>query len=183
VYAFAVTESRLRKAAFGVGGGAIGVIAFCAALLLVAAMLRGMVWASDKLMPWLVMGSTITLLVCIFIFLPLCLLRKTRPWAGMGLYYASYLFGTMLFAYSCLFTVFTWGYGALAVGLIFAGVGIVPVALLAAIFHAEWAVLGELLFEIVLTFGTRGFGIWMITKAERAAEAEEALTGLETWPS
>ena len=50
-----------------------------------------------------------------------------------------------------------------------------PVALLAAFFHREWSVLGELIFSIVLTFGTRAFGIWMATNADRAVrEAEEA---------
>src|ERR1035438_6796518 len=96
------------------------------------------------MMPWLVTASVIAVLVCIFIFLPLCVFRRTRPWAGAGYVYASYVFGLMLWAYSCLFVVYAWGYGALAVGLIFAGVGVVPVALLAAIFHAEWSVLLEL---------------------------------------
>jgi len=161
-------ESRLKKAAFGVGGYAIGLIVIALGLFAVALFLRGMVWASDKLMPWLITASGIAALICVFIFLPLCIFRKTRPWAGVGYYYASYVFGTMLFAYSCLFAVFAWGYGALAVGLIFAGVGVVPVALLAALFHSEWSVLWELIFGILLTFGTRFLGIWLTTvKQER----------------
>jgi hypothetical protein len=114
-------ESKLKKAAFGVGGYAIGLIVICLGLFFIALLLRGMVWASDKLMPWLVTASTIAVLICIFIFLPLCIFRRTRPWAGVGYVYASYVFGLMLWAYSCLFVVYAWGYGALAIGLIFAG--------------------------------------------------------------
>ncbi len=164
-------DSRLKKTAYGIGSYAIGLIVICLILFLVALMLRGMVWAADKLMPWLVTASTYALLVCIFIFLPLCIFRKTRPWAGVGFVYASLLFGAMLFAYSCLFVVFAWGYGALAVGLILAGVGVVPVALLAAIFHGEWTVFWELLFGVVLTFGPRVLGTWLTTpKEERVLE-------------
>jgi hypothetical protein len=76
----------------------------------------------------------------------------------------------MLWAYSCLFVVYAWGYGALAVGLIFAGVGVVPVALLAAIFHAEWSVLLELVVSIVLTFGTRFLGFWLTTPKQEIEE-------------
>jgi hypothetical protein len=166
----AVSESKLKRAAVGVGGYAIGLIVICVVLFLVVLLLRGMVWASDKMMPWLVTASGIALLVCIFIFLPLCIFRKTRPWAGVGYVYASYVFGLMLWAYSCLFVVYAWGYGALAVGLIFAGVGVVPVALLAAIFHAEWAVLLEVVVGIVLTFGTRFLGLWLTTPKQETEE-------------
>jgi hypothetical protein len=164
-------ESKLRKAAFGVGGSAVGLIVLCVVLFAIALLLRGMVWASDKMMPWLVTASGVALLICIFVFLPLCIFRRTRPWAGVGYVYASYVFGLMLWAYSCLFVVYAWGYGALAIGLIFAGVGVVPVALLAAIFHTEWAVLLEVVVGIVLTFGTRFLGIWLTTtKQEREVE-------------
>ena len=167
VYALAVPESQLKKAAFGVGSYAIGLIVICLVLLVIALLLRGMVWAADKLMPWLVTASMYALLVCIFIFLPMCIFRKTRPWAGVGLVYASLLFGVMLFAYACLYVVYAWGYGALAIGLIFAGVGVVPVGLLAAIFRHEWSVFWELLFGVVLTFGPRILGTWLTTPKEQ----------------
>jgi hypothetical protein len=167
-------ESRLKKAAFGIGGYAIGLIVIALGLFVVALFLRGMVWASDKLMPWLITASGIAALICVFIFLPLCIFRRTRPWAGVGYYYASFVFGIMLFAYSCLFVVFAWGYGALAVGLIFAGVGVVPVALLAALFHAEWPVLWELVFGVALTFGTRALGIWLTTVRQENEEEVRA---------
>jgi hypothetical protein len=156
-------ESNVKKAAFGIGGCTIGLAVFALGLFFIALMVCGMVWAADKLMPWLVTASVIAVLICVFIFLPLCIFRKTRPWAGVGYYCASFVFGIMLFAYSCLFVVFAWGYGALAIGLMFAGVGVVPLALIAAIFHGEWSVLGELTLSLVLTFGTRFLGVWLTT--------------------
>jgi type IV secretory pathway VirB2 component (pilin) len=49
-------------------------------------------------------------------------------------------------------------------------VGVVPVALLAAIFHAEWAVLLEVVVGIVLTFGTRFLGLWLTTPKQETEE-------------
>src|SRR5271166_3256567 len=90
-------ESGLKKAAFGVGGYAIGLILLLLGLFLTALLLRGMVWASDKLMPWLITASDIALLICIFILLPMSAFRRSRAWAGAGYYYASYVFGIMMF--------------------------------------------------------------------------------------
>jgi hypothetical protein len=160
VYTLAVHpdgESRLKK----VGMGALVPIGIVAFILVAVLVLRGMVWVSDKALPWLITGSEIAIVICVFVLLPLCIFRTTRPWAGVAFVYASYLFGLLLFAYSCLFVVYAWGYGGLVVGLLFFGVGVVPVALLAALLHAEWPVLLELVVGIVLTFGTRFLGLFL----------------------
>ena len=148
-------ESRFKK----VGVYTLGLAVMLGSLLAAVWLVWGMVWVSEKALPWLLDGSLIALSICIFILLPLCMFRRTRPWAGVGLYIASFLFGAMLLAYSCLFVVYVWGYGGLAVGLVFAGVGVVPVALLAALLHAEWISLLEMLFGIFLTFGARLLGL------------------------
>lgn len=163
MYTFAVQpdgESWIKK----IGLGALVPIGLVALLFLSLLMVRGMVWASDKALPWLVFASEIATVICVFVFLPLCIFRRTRPWAGVAFYHTSFLFGTMLFAYSCLFVVDVWGYVGLAIGLFFAGVGVVPVALLAALLHAEWHSLTEILVELFLTFGTRVLGIYLSTK-------------------
>jgi hypothetical protein len=98
--------------------------------------------------------------------LPLCLFKKTRPWAGIGFYFSSYLFGACLWAFSCIVVINIWGYGALAVGLLFAGVGVVPVALLATLIHAEWPWFLNLIISIILTFGARWLGAWLATASE-----------------
>jgi hypothetical protein len=148
-------ESRLKT----IGLSVLFPIGFIVLLLLSLIMLRGMVWALDKAYPFILAVSDVAFAICLFIFLPMYIFRKTRPWAGVGFVYASYSFGLLLFAYSCFFVVDIWGYGGLAVGLLFAGAGVVPVALLAALFHAQWSALGQLAFGIFLTFGTRFLGI------------------------
>jgi len=55
----------------------------------------------------------------------------------------------------------SWGVFALVMGLFLAGVGVLPAALISAIFHANWSVLTELLIGLALTFGTRILGAWL----------------------
>jgi hypothetical protein len=166
-------KARLKS----VGYIAFGLICIAAIFLFGALFLYGMVWVSGKLLPWLFDASGIALVVCVFVLLPLCILRKTRPWAGLGFQIASYVFGTMLFAFSCIVAVELWGYGGLLVGLALAGAGVVPIALLAALFHAEWILVGDILFGLILTFGTRHVGLRLLASDRAEPRHTETVRG------
>jgi hypothetical protein len=161
----------VKKLGQTVLGFAIMVGVFIVALLL----LRGMVWVADKVLPWLMIASALAFCFCIVVLGPLSLFRKTQPWAGFAFYIISYLYGVMLFAFACIVTVELWGYVGLFIGLILAGVGVLPVAMLAALFKAQWALLLYIVIGIVLTFGTRGLGIYLQARAAKAAEQEKQL--------
>jgi len=139
-------------------------------LFLIAVLLRGMVWASEKVLPWLIDAGRIAFDICVLVFGPLCIFKKTRPWAGLGYFFSSFLFGAVLFAFACIVCVQLWGYGALFVGLFLAGVGVVPVALLAALFHGAWSLFWDLVFGVVLTFGTRYLGVRLTEQREPKQE-------------
>lgn len=166
-------ESRLKKA----GTFALGLAIMAGVFLLIAVFLRGIVWASEKALPWLIDAGRIAFDICVLGLLPLCIFRRTRPWAGLGFYIASFVFGTVLLAFSCLVAVQIWGYGGLIFGLLLAGVGVVPVAFLASLFHAAWGLLLDLTIGTVLTFGTRALGIYLST---RGPAEEESLLEEET---
>jgi hypothetical protein len=161
-------ESWLKK----IRDSALGLIILVVVLSVPVVLLVGMVWVSDKIYPWILTASKYAVGICIFVLLPLCIFRKLRPWAGLGFFYASFVFGVMLWAYSCLFAFDVWGFGGLIIGLIFAGVGVVPVALLAALLHAQWWRSLDLVVGIVLTFGTRVLGAWL---SEMKTEEQEVL--------
>jgi len=144
-----------------VGEYGLGIIVIVGIFLLIGVMLRGMVWASEKGLPWLYAAARIALDVCFFVLLPLCAFRKSRPWAGVGFFISSYFFGAMLFAYSCIVVVQIWGYFGLVIGLLFAGIGVLPVGLLATLFHGEWGLFWNLVLGAVLTFGTRMLGMFL----------------------
>lgn len=165
-------ESLLKKA----GSYGFGVVIIVAVFLLVTLFLRGVVWASEKALPWLLNAGSIAFDVCVLGLLPLCIFRRTRPWAGFGFYLASFLFGIALFAFSCLVVVTIWGYGGLIVGLVLGGVGVVPVAFFAALFHAEWSPFWAVVIGTVLTFGTHFLGIYLITPKEVEKQQQDEVS-------
>jgi hypothetical protein len=149
------SESRFQTAK-AIGTGLSILFAVIALPLLY---IYGVIWFSENALPWLGLTCVIAFAICLLVLSPLSIFRKLRPWTGLGLFLASFLFGTMLFAYSCLVVLQLWGVGGLVVGLLFAGVGVVPVAFLAALFHGEWALLGYVVLGTVVTYGTRTLGI------------------------
>jgi hypothetical protein len=159
----------MKKALIFIGG----LLILAAVLLAAAASLAAIKWLALHLLPWLVPATEIALALCILILLPMCIFRKTRPWAGMGFYFSSFLFGTGLWLFSALVCEEIWGMKALIFGLLFAGVGVLPVACAASFFTANWSILLSLILWTVLTFGSRFLGITLATK-ETNAEQEEA---------
>jgi len=151
-------ESRFQA----VKGLGILVAILFAAFVLPVLYIHGMVWFSEKAFPWFFYGCAIAFAICLLVLLPLSIFRKLRPWTGMGFYLVSFLFGTLLFTFSCLVAVQLWGYLGLIIGLVMGGVGVVPVAFLAALFHGEWALLGYVVLGIVVTYGTRALGIRLV---------------------
>jgi hypothetical protein len=58
--------------------------------------------------------------------------------------------------------------GGVIIGLVIAGVGIVPVGMLAVLLHG-WQALIVFVILIVLTFGLRGLGFWLAKKVDQRA--------------
>jgi len=48
-------------------------------LFLIAVLLRGMVWASEKILAWLINAARIAFDICVLLFEQLLLFRITRP--------------------------------------------------------------------------------------------------------
>lgn len=156
--------AHLRQGFKDVGTCAIALLAMVALLFLAMFFIRGMVWVSDKVLPWLAYASVIAMALCIVVFLPLSFFRATRGFSALCYYFASYAFGLTLWAYSCLVAFEFWGYIGLILGLVLFGAGVVPVASLASLLHGEWGTLGVLIAGVVLTFGTRSFALHLMSK-------------------
>lgn len=140
-------------------------------LLMVLAMLfiHGGVWLGENIYPWLLWASAITLLVCVFVLLPLSFLKTGRAFAGNGLVIASLLFGFSLWVWGLILTYNLWGPWAVFIGLFFLGIGVVPIAFLAATFKGMWSTLGDLAILTFLTFGCRAFGLYVLSKINNQA--------------
>jgi hypothetical protein len=139
--------------------------------LLVLTFMKGGVWVGEKLFPSLSLISKVALLCIAIVFIPLAAFSRTRAIAGLGIFAASYAFGLMLWVWSLILTYKLWGIFAVILGLFFAGVGIVPIAILATLFNAQWSTLGELLLLMIFVPVSRSFGLYLTAKAARDRNA------------
>jgi hypothetical protein len=115
---------------------------------------------------WIPVVFWINLLITFFILGPLSLIPPARFIAASGFLIASIVFGVMIWVCGFGVTYEAWGMGGVIIGLVFAGVGIVPVAMLAALLQGEWQALIGFVILIVLTFGLRALGLWLAKKVD-----------------
>jgi len=140
--------------------------------LLSGAFLFGAAWLSIKALPWLYLASYLAFGFTIFVLLPLTFFRRTRVFASSGLIITSYIFGLNLWCFSFILTLALWGVIAVIIGLFIAMVGVVPIALLATGFSAEWGAFMDIILLLFLTFGCRYLGLHIGIKVEREAIAD-----------
>ena len=120
-----------------------------------AVFIFGSAWASSKLLPWFSVLTWIAFGLVVFVFLPLAIPKATRGFSSISLFIASYVFGATLWMEGLLLTLFIWGIGAVFIGLFIAGVGVVPIAIIATLLKGMWVPLIELVLLTVMTFTSR----------------------------
>jgi hypothetical protein len=111
----------------------------------------------------------ITTLVSLLVLAPLGFFLRTRAIAGAGLIVASWVLGVILWAYGVLFTYTLWGWPALIIGLLFVGVGVVPMAFLVLALNSAWSWIGDLGYLLAMTLGIGFLGIWYVSNKAEAA--------------
>jgi len=148
-----------------IGTYILGAVIMLAVLSLPVIFIVGGVWVGEKVLPWLMLFSVIAIGFCLVILLPLTIFKATRGWAGVGFYFASYIFGLTGWFMGLLLTLALWGVLAVIIGLFLFGVGVVPIAMLATLFNGMWLELGLLFLAVILTFGCRLLGIVLAESA------------------
>jgi len=110
----------------------------------------------------------IGIFVTVLILLPMSLFKRTRESAGKGMYYVSWLLAATTWFLGCAVTFASWGWIALIIGLLLGGVGVVPIAILAAFISLEIYSLGfSLITMVILVFATRVGGIALMVNANK----------------
>lgn len=154
-------------------GWTIAAIAIMGALLLLAASaIYGLAWISDRIFPWVVWVFWITLAIALFILSPMAVFSRTRMFAAYGFAVCSLVFGFSAWIFSVVVAYNLWGLVALVIGLVFAGIGVVPVAFLAALFKGEWMILLMVVVLVILTFGSRLLALYIERKAQLSPASE-----------
>ena len=161
------------KKIFGtIGSCLIFIVAIAVSIFFTIFLIHGGAKLADIILPYLSIIFAFTLLIAIIILLPLSIFRRTRNIAGWGLVISSFVFGFTLWVWGFLLTYVLWGAGALIIGLFIAGVGVIPIAMLATLFKGMWSIFAQLILLLILTFGARFLGVYL---AERAEELDREL--------
>jgi len=108
----------------------------------------------------------LALVLIVFVFIPLGLFDRTKRFAGKGLFQSSYLFGAGTWLLGAGMALALAGWFWLLVGLFFIGLGVVPVAIVAALIHGEAGIALALFIGLVITFGVRWLGAYLLGKAD-----------------
>jgi hypothetical protein len=150
--------------------GCSGYLVFAAMpIVLLIAFVKSIAWVVETLLPILAWVGTIGLLL-VPVFLLLAIPRITRAWAGLGITLSSYVIGIGIWVWSLVIAYAMAGVFWIAVGLFFAGVGVVAVAAIASALHGEWFVFIQIVVGVVVVYALRLLGAYLI---EKAAPKEE----------
>ena len=155
----------VKSALSNIGTYALGLVIMLAFLALPVLFIVGGVWVGEKVLPWLMLLSVLVLALNIIIIVPLALIPPTRPWAGLGFFFSSYIFGLTGWFMGLLLTWVLWGGIAVIIGLLILGIGVVPIVMLATLFNGMWLELGLLFLAIILAFGLRILGLTLTENA------------------
>jgi uncharacterized membrane protein YuzA (DUF378 family) len=86
-----------------------------------------------------------------------------------GLYVSSIIFGASTWLAGFLTTYIYFGGFGVFIGLVMGLVGIVPLGIIAAMFHSDWPAIAFLLVGLALTFGVRFLAVWLASVVDRAS--------------
>lgn len=168
------TPQRARF--FGwLSGSVICLLALGGVVLLACLFTGGARRLSDTIHPWLAALSWIATSLSVLAFLPLSCFKETRALSGMAFLVVSHVFGTVLWLWSLLMAYIAAGPVLTIGGLLFAGTGVIPVALIATACWRNWHVFGELAVLLMATFGARAFGAYL-ARYPSEQYAEEGLS-------
>ena len=152
-----------------------GIIVFAVVLAIPVVFLLGMAQFSLWALEWAPLVLAWMFWISVLLLIPLAFIPPTRGFSANGLLITSYIFGAILWVYAIAFTYEIWGLFAVIVGLLILGVGVVPIAILAALLNGYWDVLGSFAFLIFITFGSRLLAYWLAEKVDaRAMKIAEA---------
>lgn len=125
----------------------------------------GTAWVAEKILPVLNWISTIWMLIMIVIGTPFLFSRKTRGVVGLGWMYWGKFTALIMWLTCLVFVLQIWGIWAAILGIILAGIGIIPVALAALAIHSDWGDFWVILGTIGMIWAASSFGFLMVKKS------------------
>lgn len=123
----------------------------------------GFIASTVNIINWV---AGVAIILCMTVLPMFALFKKTRIIAGIGYYISSYFLGLATFIQCLLITYAFWGWIGIILGLLLAGVGIIPFGLIASAIHGEWFIAGSILVNLIFVVGTKKIGLWLVEKVD-----------------
>jgi len=155
-----------------IGGFIMGIGIFLGIIFLAMFFIKGGIWLGAIVLPWLSIIMWLVFILNIIIFLPLGIFKKTRNISAFGFVMSSYVYVLTLWFWALLLTYLFWGTRAVFIGLFIAGIGVVPIAMLATALNGEWAITGQIILLLVLTYGSRMLGFYFAERVDEITNYE-----------
>ena len=111
--------------------------------------------------------ASLAFAIAIVVLGPLAAFRKTRGAAGVGLFIVSYIIGATTWFLGAAVTFGSFGWAGLIIGILFLGLGVVPLGIIGAFFSLGISELGVILcVMIVITMAARFAGAACVASAD-----------------
>lgn len=161
-----MNKSKGIFAALGGMGLIIGVsiVAILTAMLVI----NGLTWIARVVFPLTIWLTQIALAIFIFILLPLSFIRRTYDFSAIGILIVSYVVGASIWIVAFMETYRLWGTWGLVIGLVFMGIGVVPIAILAMLFHGMWAQSAQLVIAALIVIAIQAYSFHVGSKTTKA---------------
>jgi hypothetical protein len=162
---FVKFSERLLTFLIGLGSIILFIVIGIAVIFLITFLVKGGVWLSALILPWVAPIIWFVFVINV-IMLPIAFFRTSRPFYGYALYISSYVYGITLWTWAFLISYAIWGFLGIIIGLIFLGIGVVPIAIIGSMVEGEWSTVLQLIVFAVIWLVSRSLGIAFIEDKE-----------------
>jgi len=152
-----------------IGGTILGIVIFLGVILATILFFVFGAAIAFHIAPFIYWLSGIVLFIDV-IALVAAITYPARTVSGIIIYISSYIFGLATWIYGLAVTLSLWGFIAVIIGVLLGGIGVVPIGMLAALFHGRWDIFFGLLIMIILTYASRLIGTLLASSGERNNE-------------
>ena len=101
--------------------------------------------------------------------------RRTRGAVGHILLVSSYVYGIQTWVFGLATTLTIWGWPAVIIGIFMAGMGVVPIGMLASALNGYWSIFLSLIINALLVFGVRIIGALLVNTTESHKRRQELI--------
>lgn len=144
--------------------------------------IRSATFLDDYIHPIITAISAFGLFIIIPISLILLIFKKTRVWGGFGFLIYSLILGFHLWFWCLILAKVFAGTLWLIIGLFFAGIGIIPIALIATAIASEWSLVIGIVLTAIVIFVCRTIGFAFLDVKDVPNNATPSISPKKTIP-